>query len=72
MLVLSRKSGESVRIGPDIEVKVLDVCGGRVRLGFSAPRNVEIQRSEIGSASAPRCVETWCNGDSVRELSAQT
>ena len=36
MLVLSRKSGECVRIGHSIEVKVLEVCGNKVKLGFTA------------------------------------
>ena len=48
MLVLSRKSGECVRIGPSIEVKVLEISGGKVKLGFSAPPHVAIQRNEIG------------------------
>ena len=67
MLVLSRKSGESVCIGSDIEVKVLDIRGGRVRLGFSAPSKVEIQRREI-IAAPPGYFETWCDCDAVGEL----
>jgi carbon storage regulator len=70
MLVLSRKSGESVCIGRDIEVKVLDICGGRVRLGFSAPLSVDIQRQEITSAHPDR-FETWCDCDAVGELCGQ-
>jgi carbon storage regulator len=70
MLVLSRKSGESVSIGSDIEVKVLDICGGRVKLGFSAPASVEIQRREI-SAASPICFETGCDRDAVGELCSQ-
>jgi carbon storage regulator CsrA len=69
MLVLSRKSGESVCIGSDIEVKVLDVSGNRVRLGFSAPSNVDIQRREIMSLP-PSHIQTWCECDVVCELCA--
>ena len=58
MLVLSRKNGESINIGADIEVKVLDIRGGRVRLGFSAPHGVNIQRQEIVAAFAGR-FESW-------------
>ena len=47
MLVLSRKSGESVSIGRGIEVTVVAVCGNQVRLGFTAPRNIPIERTEI-------------------------
>lgn len=47
MLVLSRRAGECVRIGHSIEVKVLEVCGNKVKLGFTAPPDVAIQRNEI-------------------------
>ena len=47
MLILSRKSGERVLVGEDIEVVVLEVDGGRVKLGFSAPRHVPIFRAEL-------------------------
>jgi carbon storage regulator len=46
MLVLSRRSGEAVCIASNIKVVVLDVRGGRVRLGVSAPPGVPIHRSE--------------------------
>jgi carbon storage regulator len=47
MLVLSRKVGERIVIGPGIEVAVVDVQGGRVRLGIAAPADVGIRRSEV-------------------------
>lgn len=47
MLVLSRKSSESIRIGQDIEVKVVSVRGNRVQLAVSAPREVPVHRSEL-------------------------
>ena len=47
MLVLSRYTDESVRIGEDVEVMVVEVRGDRVRLGIVAPKNVEILRSEL-------------------------
>jgi carbon storage regulator len=47
MLVLSRKPGEAVCIGSDIKVRVLDIKGGKVRLGLSAPPEVRIHRSEV-------------------------
>lgn len=46
MLVLSRKPGQRVCIGDDIEVTVLDIRGSRVRLGVNAPRHVPIDREE--------------------------
>lgn len=47
MLVLSRKCGETIMIGPDIAVTVMDVSGGKVRLGLTAPREVPVHREEI-------------------------
>ena len=48
MLVLSRKAGETVLIGDRIKVSVLNLEGGRVRLGFEAPEDVRILRGELG------------------------
>ena len=47
MLILTRRSGESVRIGDEIEISVLSVHGGQVRLGIKAPREIVVDREEI-------------------------
>ncbi|SNS71153.1 carbon storage regulator, CsrA [Geodermatophilus pulveris] len=47
MLTLTRNVGETIRIGDDIEVHVVEVRGGTVRLGFTAPREVTIHREEV-------------------------
>lgn len=47
MLVLSRKKGESLMIGDNIEVKVLGVEGEQVKIGIVAPRSVAVHRSEV-------------------------
>ena len=48
MLVLSRRTGESVVIGDDVVVTVLEVKGdGGVRLGIDAPRSVQVHRAEV-------------------------
>ncbi|MFC7678563.1 carbon storage regulator CsrA [Paenibacillus sp. GCM10028914] len=47
MLVLSRKKGESVVIQDEIEVTILGVDGDNVRIGISAPKNMDIFRKEI-------------------------
>ena len=47
MLVLSRRCGESVTIGPDIRVVVLGVKSGQVRLGIEAPPAVAVHREEV-------------------------
>ena len=47
MLALTRRPGESITIGDDIVVTIVAVSGGQVRLGISAPRNVQVLRKEI-------------------------
>ena len=47
MLVLSRKAGERIWIGPEIELTVLGIHGGRVRLGFAGPPEIPIHRDEL-------------------------
>ena len=47
MLVLSRKSKQTICIGPDIRVTILAIKGGKVRLGVDAPRDVSICREEL-------------------------
>lgn len=47
MLVLTRKSGQSIVIGDDIEVTVLSSNGAKVRLGIQAPADVPVHRTEI-------------------------
>ena len=47
MLVLTRRAGQSIVIGHDITVTVLDVRGDQVRLGINAPRTVDVHREEV-------------------------
>ncbi|MDR1943893.1 MAG: carbon storage regulator CsrA [Synergistaceae bacterium] len=47
MLVLSRKPGEALRVGDDVEITVVEVKGDMVRLGIDAPRNVSVWRKEL-------------------------
>ena len=47
MLVLTRRSSQSIVIGKDIVVTVLEVRGDQVRIGVSAPRDVEVHREEV-------------------------
>ena len=47
MLILSRRTGESVKIGDEVTVTVLGVKGNQVRLGFTAPQEVPVHREEI-------------------------
>ena len=52
MLVLSRKRGEHLEIGDDVTVTVVSVAGGRVRIGITAPKSVEIRRPEASSTKS--------------------
>jgi len=47
MLVLTRKSNQSIMIGDDIEVSVLSVMGDKVRIGIQAPQDIPVFRTEI-------------------------
>lgn len=52
MLVLSRKPGQRIRIGRDVEVVVLKVSGNRIRLGIVAPAEIPIRRDDIAEFEA--------------------
>ena len=47
MLILTRSSGEKLRIGNDVTVTVIAVKGGQVRIGIDAPKDIEVHREEI-------------------------
>ena len=51
MLILQRKAGESLFIGDEIEVSILSVEAGRVRLAIEAPKAVQILRKELKNAA---------------------
>ena len=65
MLILQRRTGESLVIGEDIRVSVVSIEGGRVRLAISAPPEVSILRSELLDAKL-------ANQDSAAEEAAPT
>ena len=46
MLILTRKKGEAIAIGDNIQIQVLNVKGGQVRIGIEAPREVRVNREE--------------------------
>lgn len=51
MLVIRRRTGESLLIGPEIEVEVVELSGNRVKLGIRAPRHILILRKEARLAA---------------------
>ncbi len=50
MLVLSRQKDESIVIGDDVEITIVDVRGDKVRLGINAPKHISVHRKEIYEA----------------------
>ena len=69
MLILSRRSGEAIRIGKDIRIVVVQLGGGKVRLGIDGPRDLRILREELydmvaglnqqAQAPDPAALEQW-------------
>jgi len=47
MLILTRKTGETITVGDNIQIQVLSVKGGQVRIGIDAPREVLVNREEV-------------------------
>ena len=75
MLVLTRKSNQSIMIGDDIEVSVLSIMGEKVRIGIQAPRDIPVFRKEVyleiqqehATPAGPARVEV---DDALKRLSA--
>ncbi len=67
MLVLSRREEESIHIGSEIEITILSVANGRVKLGIRAPNDVRVLRSELEIKKVPRSRRT---GDDTSPLHA--
>lgn len=47
MLILTRRIGETLKIGDNIEVTILSLKGNQIRIGVNAPKDVEVHRSEV-------------------------
>ncbi|GKV56695.1 carbon storage regulator [Sporosarcina sp. NCCP-2222] len=47
MLVLSRKANETIKIGDEIEIRIIEVKGDTIRIGIEAPKNIDILRGEL-------------------------
>ena len=65
MLILSRKENESIFIGNDIEVKVVNISKGLVKLGFNAPKEMQILRSELVKAVTDANINSSKQSDDV-------
>lgn len=68
MLILTRKSNESVIIGKDIEVKVLEIQKNQVRIGFSAPKEISIYRKEVYEAIQQENIQAASRGEHKQDI----
>ncbi len=59
MLVLQRRVGESIRLGRDVEVRVLAIRNRQVKIGVIAPAEVQIRRSELEEINRSAVVDDW-------------
>ncbi len=69
MLVLTRKIGESITIGDDITVRVLEINGANIKIGINAPKNITIYRQEIYDKIKEENIDS-AKGDSAGLLQA--
>ena len=70
MLVLTRKSNQSIMIGDDIEISVLSVMGDKVRIGIQAPRSVPVYRREVYVAIQRERDDDLIDSEAPSELGA--
>lgn len=68
MLVLTRRAGESIVIGDDVRVVVLDVRGDTVRLGIEAPRSIQVHRAEVYAEVQAANAAAAATGESLEEV----
>ncbi|MCP3997440.1 MAG: carbon storage regulator CsrA [bacterium] len=66
MLVLTRRPGESIVIGENIVITVIEIKGGQVRIGIDAPREVDVYREEIYEQVKQENLSAIANVDAIR------
>ena len=67
MLVLTRRPGESIVVGEDIVITVIEIKGGQVRIGIDAPRSVEVYREEIYEQVRQENLSAIANVEKIRQ-----
>jgi carbon storage regulator len=67
MLVLTRRPGESIIVGQNIVVTVIEIKGGQVRIGIDAPREIEVYREEIYEQVRQENLAAVANAERIRQ-----
>lgn len=67
MLVLTRRPGESIIVGHNIVVTVIEIKGGQVRIGIDAPREIEVYREEIYEQVRQENLSAVANAEQIRQ-----
>jgi carbon storage regulator len=76
MLVLTRKPDESIKIGEDVTITIVDITGGKVKIGVAAPKNIRVIRTEVyeteklNSAAATSSPAMYDLGSGSKQVSA--
>ncbi|MDX2467935.1 MAG: carbon storage regulator CsrA [Acidimicrobiia bacterium] len=68
MLVLTRRPGESIVIGENIVITVIEIKGGQVRIGIDAPREIDVYREEIYEQVRQENLAAIANVDEIRKV----
>jgi len=67
MLVLTRRPGESIIVGQNIVITVIEIKGGQVRIGIDAPREIEVYREEIYEQVRQENLAAVANAERIRQ-----
>ena len=67
MLILGRKCEETIVINDDIEVTVLEIRGGQVKLGIRAPRSIPVHRAEVQWAASSTEIRDTSESDTIQK-----
>lgn len=68
MLVLTRRPGESIVVGEDIVITVIEIKGGQVRIGIDAPRSIDVYREEIYEQVKQENLSAIANVEQIRKV----
>ncbi|ADD01781.1 carbon storage regulator, CsrA [Thermoanaerobacter italicus Ab9] len=68
MLILTRKVGQAIIIGEDIEIKILEIEDGQIKLGITAPKNISVLRKELVEIKDENLKAATVNKEALSQL----